>query len=82
MPSSASPSGICPPLPLDYLSPLIVGITDDEQICLLFQGPRLLGQILPIPLGMPWHMSAPRVVSHYPCDPVGASFPRLPEGMG
>ena len=31
---------------------------------------------------MPWHMSAPRVVSHHPCDPIRVSFPYSPEGMG
>ena len=61
---------------------IIVGITNNEQLCLLFQGPGSLGQILPIPLGMPWHMSTPRAVPHNPHDPVRASFPYSPECMG
>ena len=37
--------------------------------------------MLPIPFGMPWHMSAPTVVPHHPHDPFGANAPYLPEGM-
>ena len=82
MPSSASPPGICPPLLLDYPHPLIVGIIDYEQLHLLIQGPRSLGRILSVPLGIPQHLSTFRVVLHCPCNPIRASLPYSPEGVG
>ena len=69
-------------MPSDYLSLLIVGITNDEELHLLFQGPGLLGSMVPILFGIPQHLSAPRVVSHHPHDPIRARFPYSPEGVG
>ena len=47
-----------------------------------FPRTRSLGQVLPIPLQMPWHMSTPRAVSHCPHDQVRTGFPYPPEGVG
>ena len=47
-----------------------------------FPRTQVTGANLPIPLGIPQHLSAPRVFSHCPFDPIGAHFPYSPEGLG
>ena len=74
MPSSVSPPGTCLPSLFDWPGPLIVGITNHEWLYLLFERPRSLGQVLSIPLGTSWHLSAFTAVPHCPGDPVWANF--------
>ena len=51
-------------------------------LCFLLQGAQPMGWVLPIFIGMSWHLPYPEAVPHCPGDPTRALFPHSITGVG